>query len=267
MVINSLTKIIQEYHHISTNPLWTFPLWDGPYLVNPWVLTAWIQLVTWGPCLCSDSFDLWTFLCRSPMGGNGTFTNKVLLVPHDFKDDFNDYSIYTIYYISLPKGYTIYLFPKVWCESNSVIPNPQGWVEITEAEFLVAVLHSLRLGRTFVACWHTPASTSRTSIQPATQKYILRTFPQSLDLVEMKMMKLFLMSRLTRLSCHVVIFWFVRRPYPKSFFQRASPAQVIGQNMNREELANVHGCQESFCRVNYNDLTLRPHWNDGWSGE
>ena len=38
------------------------------------------------------------------MGGNGTFTNKVLLVPHDFKDDFNDYSIYTIYYISLPKG-------------------------------------------------------------------------------------------------------------------------------------------------------------------
>lgn len=104
MVINSLTKIIQEYHHISTNPLWTFPLWDGPYLVNPWVLTAWIQLVTWGPCLCSDSFDLWTFLCRSPMGGNGTFTNKVLLVPHDFKDDFNDYSIYTIYYISLPKG-------------------------------------------------------------------------------------------------------------------------------------------------------------------
>ena len=25
-------------------------------------------ILTWGPCLCSDSFDLWTFLCRSPMG-------------------------------------------------------------------------------------------------------------------------------------------------------------------------------------------------------
>lgn len=140
MVINSLTKIIQEYHHISTNPLWTFPLWDGPYLVNPWVLTAWIQLVTWGPCLCSDSFDLWTFLCRSPVGGNGTFTNKVLLVPHDFKDDFNDYSIYTIY-----------LFPKVIlyissqrCGAKAIrwfqIPKV-GWRSLKQSFWLLCFIH------------------------------------------------------------------------------------------------------------------------------
>ena len=66
---SQITKMYKDHPYISIYPLLHYERshcgMDQPSLVKNHGFSR--QIFHWGPCRCSDSFDLWTSLCRSPM--------------------------------------------------------------------------------------------------------------------------------------------------------------------------------------------------------